>query len=1008
MRYTVLFIFLILSSFSLAAQDGTLSGTVYEKETGLPLLGATVIVQGQNKGSSTDFDGNFSIQNVSIGDVILFSYVGFEKKSITVQNLQPLTVYLNADAQSLEQVVVIGYGAQKRKEITGAVAVIGAQSIEDLKPQRIEQAIQGQVAGVQVTSSSGSPGSGLNINIRGISTNGDNRPLILLDGAVIEDLSVVNPSDIESINILKDATAGIYGVRAANGVVIVTTKSGRKESPLRVEVNAYTGLQETTRKLPVLNATEYALIVNESRTNAGQSPLFANVAGLGQGTDWQDEVFDTAPIYNTDFTLSGGGKKSRYSGGAAYLNQRGIVGEDKSGFERITARFRYDLDILDNLKFDASLIYAHTERSTIAENGIGSVLFNALNNAPTFAVRDEQGEFTLSPGLGAEVINPVAQIANTFNEGVVDKITASFGVTYKFLEHFEVQSRFQANYSDVDIIAFSPEVDYGNEKVFTNLVSVVNVDKQIFKDFTFDAFAKYSNTFKENHNFSALLGTSVFQTVGDFFSSTGTNIPENSFNNATLEQAETVQDNFVNRSNRVFDQRLLSYFTRLQYDYKGKYLFSGLLRRDGSTNFGPDNKFGYFPSASAGWLASDESFLANNSVVDFLKVRASYGILGNDRIPAFRFTSLLNGEGVYVIDDELVFGRAIGAISNPEIKWEEQYTFDVGVDMKFLNNKLSLTADYFNKRTEDLLVSAPVSGILGASAPGSSPPIVNAGTVVNKGVEMSISYRDDISDDFSFNTSFNITALDNEVTFVNGENGFIPGGGFGVGQDAPARFEAGFPIGYFRGLQTDGLFQSQAEVDASAQPDAAPGDIRFVDQDGDGSIGTDADAVELGDPIPDVTLGFNISINYKNFDFLTYAYASIGNDIIRNYERFQPLTNRSASFLDRFTVPGSSNSVPRVTTAATTNTLFSDYFVEDGSFLRVQNIQLGYTFPESMTTALKVDSFRLYTSVTNAFTFTNYSGYDPTASAGGAIGAGIDTGNYPTPRTFLLGLNLKF
>lgn len=1008
MKSFVLSILLSFVSLIVLGQANTITGIVFEAETGSPLVGATLIINGTSNGASADFDGNFTLNNVKIGDVLRVSYVGFTEQSITIINYDPLTINLVTDAQSLEQVVVIGYGSQKRKEVTGAVAVIGSQAIEDLKPQRIEQAIQGQVAGVQVTSNSGAPGSGLNINIRGISTNGDNRPLILLDGSVIEDLSVVNPSDIESINILKDATAGIYGVRAANGVIIVTTKSGRKESPLKVEFNTYSGLQNTIRKLPVLNATEYALLVNESRTNGGQSPLFTNVSELGEGTDWQNEVFDVAPIFNADVTLSGGGKKSRYSGGAAYLNQRGIVGKDKSGFERITARFRYDLDIIENLKFDASLIYAHTTRSTIAENGIGSVLFNALNNAPTFAVRDAQGEFSLSPGLGAEVINPVAQLANTFNEGIVDRITGSFGLTYKFLEHFEVQSRYQANYADVDITSFNPEIDFGSDKVFTNLISTVNIDKQIFKDYTFDAFFKYSNTFKEDHNISALLGTSVFQTVGDFFSSTGINIPDNSFENASLEQAETVQNNFINRSNRVFDQRLLSYFTRIQYDYKGKYLFSGLLRRDGSTNFGPENKFGFFPSASAGWIASDESFLKNSNILNFLKIRTSYGILGNDRIPAFRFTSLLNGEGVFVLDDDLVFGKAIGAISNPEIKWEEQFTFNIGFDAKFLDNNLSVTVDYFNKRTEDLLVESPVSGILGAAAPGSAPPVVNAGTVVNKGIEVSISYKKDLTDDLSFNTSFNFTALDNEVTFVNSANGFIPGGGFGIGQDFPARFEAGFPIGYFRGLETDGLFQSQEEIDASSQPNAVPGDIRFIDQDGDGTINVDADAVELGDPIPDMTLGFNFSLNYKNFDFLTYAFASVGNDIVRNYERFQPLTNRSTSFLDRYTGPGSSNSVPRVTTEATTNILFSDFFIEDGSFVRVQNIQLGYTLPDEIINSLNVNYFRIYASALNPFTFTRYSGYDPTASAGGPIGNGIDTGNYPSAMTFLVGVNLKF
>lgn len=1008
MKFLICLSLFLFSFIPAHSQADTVSGTVYEKSTNLPLIGASIVVQGTSNGVSSDFDGAFTITNVSEGSVLVISYLGYITQEIVVKDAQPITIYLESDAQSLEQVIVVGYGTQTRKEITGAVSVIGEQAIEDLKPQRIEQAIQGQVAGVQVTSGSGSPGSGLNINIRGVSTNGDNRPLILLDGSVIEDLSVVNPSDIESINILKDATAGIYGVRAANGVIIITTKNGKKESPLKFSVNAYAGYQQTTRKLPVLNATEYGLLVNEARTNGGQSPLFANVSSLGQGTDWQDEVFDTAPISNTDLTISGGGKKSRYALAASYLSQDGIVGAKKSNFERATARLRYSVDVLDNLKFDASTIYTYTKRSTIAENGIGSILFNALNNAPTFGVRDEDGAFTLSPGLGAEVINPVAQISNTFNETLVNKITGSFGLTYSFLDHFEVQSRFQANYADVDILVFNPVVDYGNEKVFTNLISTVNDDEQIFKDYTFDAFAKYKNTFAENHNVTALVGTSVFQTVGDFFSFVGINIPDNNFDNANLQAAEIVRDNFINRTNRVFDQRLLSYFTRVQYDYEGKYLFSGLLRRDGSTNFGPENQFGYFPSASVGWVALDEAFLEDSNLLDFLKVRMSYGIIGNDRIPAFQFVSLLDGEGVYVIDDELVFGEAPGAISNPEIKWEEQYTFDVGVDAKFFNNKISVTADYFNRTTEDLLVSAPVSGILGASAPGSAPPIVNAGTVENKGFEFSIAYQDDFTDDFSINTSFNFTTLKNEVLFVNNDNGFIPGGGFGIGQNPPARFEAGFPIGYFRGLQTDGLFQSQAEVAASAQPDATPGDIRFIDQNGDGIIDADGDAVSIGDPIPDVTLGFNVTINYKIFDFLTYAYASLGNDIVRNYERFQPLTNRSTRFLDRYTVPGSSNSVPRVTTGANTNTLFSDFFVEDGSFLRVQNIQLGYTFPDALASNLKMDSFRIYTAVTNAFTFTKYSGYDPTTSSGAPIGAGIDTGNYPSPRTFLLGLNLKF
>ncbi|MFT5078998.1 MAG: TonB-linked SusC/RagA family outer membrane protein [Patiriisocius sp.] len=432
------------------------------------------------------------------------------------------------------------------------------------------------------------------------------------------------------------------------------------------------------------------------------------------------------------------------------------------------------------------------------------------------------------------------------------------------------------------------------------------------------------------------------------------------------------------------------------------------MRRDGSTKFGPDNKFGYFPSASAGWVLSEEEFLSSSQNLSFLKLRGSYGIIGNDRIGDFGFESLVNGEGAYVIGNELVIGTAVGKLSNPEVKWEEQKTLDIGLDAKFFGNKLDVTVDYFNRRTEDLLLTPQVSGILGGAAPGSGAPTVNAGTVENKGIELSVSYRKTVSENFKYSISANATTLKNEVLFVSDENGFIAGGSFGIGQEAPSRMEAGFPIGYFRGYETDGIFQNQGEVDSAATLDGAQaGDIRFVDINGDGII-DDLDKTDLGNPIPEATFGMNIGFTFKNFDFLTYAYASLGNEIVRNYERFQPLTNRTTAYLGRWTGSGTSADFPRVTTAASNNTLFSDFFVEDGSFIRVQNIQLGYTFSEKLTNAWKMDEFRLYASVSNAFTFTKYRGYDPTTSSGAPIGGGIDIGFYPTPKTYLLGLNLKF
>lgn len=1006
MKYT-LFLFLTFVTLGLQAQDIRVQGVILDAISSDPLPGVNVLVKGTNRGTAADFDGNFVLTDLAEGEVLVFTYLGYLTQEYVVRGSEQVTIRLQEDVSALEEVVVIGYGTQTKKELTGAVAVVGSETIEELNPTRIEQALQGQVAGVQVTTESGSPGSASNIRIRGISTNGDNRPLILVDGNVIEDLSVINPGDIESINVLKDATAGIYGVRAANGVILITTKTGRRNTDLKFSYDAWGGVQQTSRKIPVLNATEYAVIVNEAYAAGGSPNPYPDLSTLGTGTDWQDEVFSNAVIFNHNFTASGGSEKSTYSFGASHLTQDGIVGGPKANFNRSTLRVNYNMEPLKNLNVVTNLLYTNTNRKTLAENSLGSVLFNALNNAPTFAVRDANGEFTLAEGLGNEVINPLAQIANTFNETGVDRISGKVGAAYTLLEGLKAESNFQFNYSEVEGRFFFPTVFYGSGKVFNVDRNFVVESKDIFRDYTWDTFLNYVTDLGEDHNLNATLGMSVFRTSGQFSGSTGFDIPGNSFANARIENASDVIDNYINTVGK-FDSRLLSYFFRLQYSYKDKYLFSGVMRRDGSTAFGPRNRFGYFPSGSLGWIVSEEDFLADSSWLDFMKIRASYGIVGNDRIAANAFRSVLSGEGAYVFDGELVFGKAVGPLSNPEIQWEEQKTLDIGVDLRFFQDHFSLTADYFSKRTEDLLVSPPVSGILGAAAPGSGSPVVNAGTVENRGFELAVGYQTAPTAAFSASINYNVTFLQNEVISVNNGVGFIPGGSFGVGQDPPARMEDGKPLGYFYGLETDGIFQTQAEVDAHAtQANAAPGDLRFVDQNGDGVIDSD-DRTDIGSPIPDATMGLNISLGYKQWDFTAYAFASLGNEIVRNYERNQPLVNRSVYALNRWTGPGSTNVDPRVTIGATSNTLFSDYYVEDGSFVRMQNAQLGYTFTDAFNEHLGIDKLRFYLAVNNLFTLTKYRGYDPAASSGAPIGAGIDPGFYPVPRTYLLGVNFKF
>jgi TonB-linked SusC/RagA family outer membrane protein len=1006
MKSIILSLFLSFVGVIATAQTYEIQGTVTDPN-GMPLPGVSIVVQNTTKGTTTDFDGNYAISNVAQGETLVFSFMGFTTQQIAISSSQTLDIVLAEDTQSLEEVVVVGYGTQSKKEITGAVAVVGSETIEKLNPVRVESALQGQVAGVSVTSQSGSPGSASSIRIRGITTNGDNNPLILVDGNVIEDLSVVNPNDIESINVLKDATAGIYGVRAANGVILITTKSGRQDSELKFDFSTYTGMQETTRTIPVLNATEYGALINEAHAAGGDPAPFDNFTSLGKGTDWQDEIFETAPITSVNLSASGGGEKSSYSFGTSYLTQDGIVGGSDTNFERLNARINYKYFWNDKLSLSSSFLYTNTNKKNLLENDLGSVLFNALNMSPAMTIRDANGDYTIAEGLGNEVINPVAQIANTYDDTEVNKISGTLGLNYGVTDHLKFDSKFQFNYAEVSGKKFSPEAFYGSGKVFNITRNTVTESDDIYRDYTFDNYFTYTNEFNDVHNLKVLLGMSVFQTTGRLSGFTGFDIPGNDPAQASIKNASDVTDNYINGGN-TFDGRLLSYFSRVQYDFKGKYLLSGVLRRDGSTRFGSANKFGYFPSGSLGWIISDENFMQDSDFFNLLKLRVSYGIVGNDRIPDYRFVSLLSGEGEYAFDDLLTTGIAEGSLANPEIKWEKQKTFDIGMDFRLLDRKIDITVDYFKKRTEDLLLTPQVSGILGVYAPGSSAPIVNAGTVDNSGLEFQIAYKQHINDDLKFNLSYNFTTLENEVVYVASENGFVAGGYFGVGLDPPSRMEVGYPIGYFYGLQTTGVFQDQASVDNHAtQANAAPGELRYADLNSDGVIDSD-DHTYIGDPIPDVTMGFNLGINYKNFDFTSYVFASIGNEIVRNYERNQSLTNKSVYFLNRWRGAGSTNEHPRVTTGSTSNLLFSDFYVEDGSYARIQNMQVGYTFSDKAIESLGLDKFRIYASVNNVYTFTDYKGYDPSASTGAPIGGGIDQGFYPVPRTYMLGLNIKF
>ncbi len=1025
----VTFLFFFFSAtygFSQSEVSGIVKG---ENDEPIPL--ASVSIKGFNKGVKTDFDGKYSI-SVELSDTLTLVYyaTGYFRQELLVVGRVNIDVVLVSEVKEFDEVVAVGYGEASSKELTGATSKIDGEEVEKMNLARMDQALQGQVSGVNISTNSGSPGGSSNIRIRGLSTFGNNDPLILVDGVVydVAGLNALNPSDIKSVNVLKDATAGIYGVRAANGVIIVETKKGRLNQKPSIEYNGYYGIQQTSKKLQLLNAEEYAVIKNEMFGLAGDPLPFPNTS-LGDGTDWQDAIFQSTPVQSHNVSMSGGTKSTKYSLGFGFFSQDGIVGGEKSHFERYNARLNISTDLSDKLKLNSVLLFSNDYRNGLPEGGIGSVLYNTINAFPNDPVKTSDGNYSFLEEV-SDIINPVAQIENQFNDAWANKFVGKEEFIYEINDDFTFTNRFNYNYALVDSKVFSPLVWYGPGKfantavnadldsptveiadsVFINRGAAVYEDRQSYLDLTFESYLNYDKTFNKKHRVKGTLGITVFQRKGESLNGTAFGVPNNSLQFADIS-ANTAEGGYLNNvGSWQFKERLMSAFLRTEYAYKYKYLVSAILRRDGSSKFGPNSRWGFFPTISGAWLISEEEFY-DVKFLDYLKLRLSYGVSGNDKIANFAYRALLDGEGVYVFDDVIIPGTAIGRAGNPDLKWETTRQFNVGLDMTFWK-KLDLTANYFIKNTFDLLFQPDVSAILGSYGPGGYPPIINAGDVSNKGIELEIGYSTESKKDFVFGTNFNFTRIVNKVTGVPEGVDFLPGASFGVGGSVATRFEQGYSIGYFHGFETAGVFQTQEEIASHpvTQEGAQPGDFIFVDQNGDGVINfsDDSDKTNLGSPLPDFTMGLSINLNYKNFDFSSMLYAVLGQDIIRNFERNQPYANQLDYVIERWTGPGSTNEHPRLTTEPTRNTVFSSYYVEDGSFLRLRNIQLGYSLPSKWIKRLKMERFRIYLAVNNLFTITKYRGYDPDVGSGGALSAGVDYGIYPQARTFMGGVQIKF
>ena len=1018
------FIAFIVVCAGLQAQN--ISGLVTDSDDGEPLSGVNIMVEDKNQGAVSDFDGNFTIENFQSGSTLVFSYLGYKTLKLKISSTDLLNdnilISMEKDLSELDEVIVIGYGSQKLSDISGAVSTVNADAIEASSPVRVEDALQGQASGINIISS-GSPGSKPTVLIRGITSYAGNDPLVVIDGvsATIDDLNSLNPNDVKSVNVLKDAAmASIYGVKGGSGVIVITTKSGKRNTETSFSLNTSVGNQEVVRTIDVLNAYEYAAILNEASANAGEGIVFPNISDFGDGTNWQDEVLIEAPIVNHSITASGGSDNTSYYVSAGYTGQDGVVGGgEKSFFNRTNFTTNINTDLSDKTKLLLNTNYTNIKGKSLAENGITSVLSNALNFDPTVSPFENES-FGISETITQEIINPLAQIDNTYNENKVNKIQGKIELQHELMNKFNITSRFGYTYVDIYGKAFIPFQFYGAGHNQTNanpdLSPIVAVDSEgnvtsthnrvteshtNYFNYTYELYGNYDFTINENHNFQTVAGFSIGENKGSNISATNEDIPFNSWDYADVSAA-TGNATQQTSGSWQYVSRNLSYFARVLYDFNEKYYASFTGRMDGSTSFGKNNKFGFFPSASIGWVVSKEDFFEDIPVLDYLKFRASYGTLGNDNIsPQF---SLISTFPSYVFNGSITPGSSLGSIPNDDVSWENQVQMNVGIDTRIFKDKVSFSVDYFKKTVDDLLFSPNLSLYLGTP----SFPTTNIGSTESTGIDATISLNSSVGA-LAISSNLNFTTAENKVVSINNGDKYIWGAGYGIPYRSIVRFEEGFSPGYFFGYVTDGIFQTQDEVNNHAtQNGAVPGDIRFVDVNGDGIV-NDNDRTQIGDPFPDFTIGWNLNLDYKAFDLNIFTYASVGNDIYRAYERNLNYTNRFSSTLARWTGAGTSFDEPRVTFVdSNNNTRASNRYIEDGSYLRIKNIQLGYKFPNTLIDELGFDEVRAYFQVKNALTLTEYSGYDPEISVGGVLNTGIDYGTYPQPRIWSMGLNIKF
>lgn len=1038
--------FLLICGSVMFAQTRTVKGKVVDKANE-PLIGVAVNIKNTSQGSITDFEGNYSIQVNTENAVLVFSYIGYDKQEIKVGARNVIDVVMHEASIALDQVVVVGYGTSKRGDVTGSISSIDAAEIKKVPVVNVGQALQGRMSGVQVTNNDGTPGAGVQVLIRGVGSFGDNSPLYVVDGYPGASISNLNPSDIQSIDVLKDASAAaIYGNRAANGVVIITTKRGNADK-MQLSVDATVSVQFKPSTFDVLNAQDFASLATEisKKENAPVLDAWANPSGL-RTIDWQDLMYRAGLKQNYNLSLRGGSEKVQTSISLGLTNQEGVV--RFSDYKRYNIALTQDYKPLKWLKSSTSLRYAYTDNKTVFGSGQGGVgrlakLIPTMTGNPlTDEVENANGVF----GFYDKNANAVRDNENVYarsksndQKNISHNLIANTSLEINPFKGLVFKTNFGISYGASSGYDFNP---YDDRVPTTRLATYRQYASNSF-EYLWENTLNYSNTFGK-HSIDVLGGVSIQENTARNMSVYGEGLSSDGLRN--LGSLQTMRD--ISGNQQTWS--LASQFARLTYKFAERYILTGTVRRDGSSRFMRGNRWGVFPSVSAAWRIKEESFLKDVDFISNLKLRASYGEAGNQNIGLFQYqSSYITGKRssnygyVFGQDKTYIDGMVQAFLPNPNLKWETSKQTDIGIDLGFFNNKLMLTADYYIKKSSDFLLEIQMP-----AQTGFTKATRNVGSVKNNGFEFSVDYRDN-SHDFKYGVNVNLTTVKNKIERLS------------PGKDAVANLQSlGFPttgntswavfsmskvggsIGEFYGFQTDGIIQNQAEIDALNanarrlnQDDnvwyiasgTAPGDRKFIDQNGDGVI-TDADRVSLGSPLPKFYGGINLSGEYKGFDFNLFFNYSVGNKILNFVKRNLismggegsiGLQNVGKEFYDnRWTETNPTNKYPRaVWSDVSGNSRVSDAFVEDGSYLRLKNIEVGYTLPANILKKASISKLRIFASVQNLFTITGYSGMDPeigqsmsssTGVAGGVTASGVDVGIYPYSRFFTMGFNLEF